>query len=361
MTHIIKDAKLDTLTINQTLIHPVSERDTLAPIKGKFIHNVNTNVPSFADGTGWHDLISEVDLASINQEIDDITGDLSIIQGEIDLIAGAPIALMSADALFPNGGVIAAGTGITIVPTPGFFTINATGGVALVTKSARASTLPQGFIVPAGAINPKIYACGGGGGGGGANLISNDKGAGGGGSGSWMIYTCSPGDVINYSLGSVGAGGVAGSGGSPGGSTLVTINNIPGPTFGGGDGGDASGTGTGGGGGTPVVSAFASYPVGFVSGATGGEGGDLAATGNVGFWTAFKFAGGAGGGSGGSGGGGGGGAGSIFAIGGVGGASGSGGLNAGGYGAGGGGSSGVMSSAVGGDGGGGEVVLTYWA
>ncbi len=361
---IIKDARVDTLSVNRTVILPIVDTVDNTPLKAKIIYNATDNLLSYANGTEWQDVASGGDIADIEAEIVIINNNIVTLQTDVNNIEAAPVILTSGNASFPSGSVLTEGTGIAFTPGIGTLTIEASSTLVFISLHASPSfTLPSPYTIPVEAVNPTLYITGGGGGGGGANTVANGTGGGGGGAGAGMIYNPAPGETIAYVLGTPGAGGVSGANGSPGGNTTVTINAQLGPSFVGGDGGLGGGIGTRGAGGVATLTADKAYPTGYFNGSNGGDGGLLAAAGTAGLGMGFKYAGGAGGADGADGGGGGGGAGSLFGAGGAGGASGAAGTSVAGsaFGAGGGGASGVgPSAATGGDGGAGEVVLTYW-
>jgi hypothetical protein len=360
MSNIIRDARVDSLVATHYLILPTVKQDTNAPLKGKLIYNRETDVPSYADGTEWHDLASGGDINDLQAQIDTINIDVTNI-------SNAPVILTGSNASFPSGKVIAGGTGIDIdTSTPGTVTINASSTLLFTSLSAKGGTLLNNYVIPLNAINPIIYACGAGGGGGGPNTVLAAAGGGGGGSGAALIYSCAPGDEITYTIGDAGAGGAPGNPGTVGGDTLVTINGQDGPLLSGGGGGAGGGSIAAGSAGIPAIEPLdvKGYPICYFNGSSGGGGGLAGFAGGNGYGTAFKFAGGIGGFAGVDGGGGGGGGGSIFGRGGDGGDSGLGGFPPliSDYGAGGGASSGVVSVvATGGDGRDGEIILTFWS
>lgn len=129
------------------------------------------------------------------------------------------------------------------------------------------------FVVPANVTRLRFRIVGGGGAGGG-NPATANTGGGGGGSGAYIehIVNVTPGDTINYSVGTGGTGASNATGGA-GASTTITINGVT-YTAGGGSGGTTSTGGAGGtaSGGTPIYS---------VNGQQGGGGSTAAISGTA--------------------------------------------------------------------------------
>lgn len=171
-------------------------------------------------------------------------------------------------------------------------------GASLLNTSvyAAGTSLTVGALV----TSVKVWAIGAGGGG--AGSTNNDGTVGGGGGAGGVAYvtkTVSAGNVITYSLGTAGAGGINTNNGAAGGNTTATVagttitgnggaggqynNNLnaAGGSFSGGDGGSTGGAGkgctgdVGGGGGGGISGVIGGTPPGG-NGATGGNAADVA-------------------------------------------------------------------------------------
>jgi hypothetical protein len=98
--------------------------------------------------------------------------------------------------------------------------------------SATLTAAEGNIVVPAGVTRMRLTALGGGGGGGGAAACYSAQisaGNGGQGSGTAILYlTVTPGQVIPYTIGAGGVGGAAGQPGGVGGGTNVAGMNVPG-------------------------------------------------------------------------------------------------------------------------------------
>lgn len=120
------------------------------------------------------------------------------------------------------------------------------------------------LTIPGSVDQVKVWALGAGGGGAGSTGNDGTAGGGGGAGGtSYITRSVAPGDVITYTLGNPGAGGVDTNNGSAGGNSTATINSITitgfggagglynnnldaiGGAFSGGDGGGVGGSGKG--------------------------------------------------------------------------------------------------------------------
>lgn len=191
------------------------------------------------------------------------------------------------DGLFGGGGGGAAG--FTAANMTG-----GTGGQGIVVAAfyngavflfSNVYTNGSSFSVGPLVTTVKVWAIGAGGGGAGATDNDGSVGGGGGAGGTaYISRTVSPGDVISYSLGIGGAGGIDATNGSNGGNTTATINgttitgfggaggefnndtDAAGGSFSGGDDGEVGGNGkgssgdTGGGGGGGIGNAMGGTP-----------------------------------------------------------------------------------------------------
>ncbi|MBK7761859.1 MAG: hypothetical protein IPI46_00615 [Bacteroidetes bacterium] len=120
------------------------------------------------------------------------------------------------------------------------------------------------FVIPAGIGSVKVWAIGAGGGGAGATSSDGTCGGGGGAGGvAFKTFSVNAGDIISYTIGVGGAGGVDANDGQAGTATTVTFNanvvtgnggsggaynifiDAAGGTFSGGDGGANGGSGKG--------------------------------------------------------------------------------------------------------------------
>jgi hypothetical protein len=102
----------------------------------------------------------------------------------------------------------------------GVVVISPTGGTNTVKVSGTS------YTVPAGITQLKIWAIGAGGGGAGASVDSNSGGAGGAGAVAYRTFAVTPGQIINYSLGTSGTGGTGTVNGSAGGATTVSVGAV---------------------------------------------------------------------------------------------------------------------------------------
>ena len=189
------------------------------------------------------------------------------------------------------------GTLICIGGYTGSPTYNCTSGVFIpageICTSTCGTTSYQVFIsgssytLPVGSCTVKVWAIGGGGGGAGATNVDTTTGGAGGGAGVvYKTYTVTSGQVVSYSIGVSGSGGVGAGNGSSGGTTSATVNGVTitafggsggqfnngvtvsGGSYSGGDGGANGGSGIG-------ISGDAGGPGG---GAIGGVSGSIAGT-----------------------------------------------------------------------------------
>ena len=119
-----------------------------------------------------------------------------------------------------------------------------------VVEDTFALTSGTSWTVPTGVTRIKVWAIGAGGGGSGARANFAYSGVGGGGGAGGTAYrefTVTPGQVLNYTLGTAGPGGVGPDDGVDGGNTVFTVASVPIRGWGGKGGKYGSGLqGTGG-------------------------------------------------------------------------------------------------------------------
>jgi hypothetical protein len=453
---LIKDSVTDSTVVNRSLKLPVDNKSHLSQHpKGSILYNVVDNVLYYSNGAAWIPLISGLgnnliagpgisivangNNITISNTSPASSVTLSSLGGAFPLVpfpeTGPALGIMglnsgtgitlttdAATEVTVNNSTTLSGTGagvslvdvgsppaylvkdliagsnITLSPvTATSVTINAISAVPPSLVRTLQDFGPQGagnFVIPAGAIAPRMWASGGGGGGAGGNEVG--VGGPGGCGGAHTMQILEPGDNVQWQ--SIGAGGLGSAGGAApgaagnGGDTIVAVNNSPYVYLKGGQGGlnvylngsiyavtlnepFQGGVVTT----TPVypphfpaqTAAFPSYLMGYNGGFGNAAGGPVLANGSPGEGVALRSGGGAGGVSTGGSGGGGGGAGGMQ-PGGAGGIGANNGVNPstpgspgaiGGGGGGGGGGGippGLPGPSGGGNGGDGIVRVEYW-
>jgi len=152
--------------------------------------------------------------------------------------------------------------------------ITGTGTVTVLTQTIFNTTGSGMFTVPDGVTSIKVEVWGAGGGGGGSS--TSNKGGSGGGGGAYCVNTSTvtPGQAINYTVGTGGAGGNVGTGTSGGSSSVSSTGGFTTLTANGGTGGRGNSGTAGTGGSASGGSVNTSGGSGTTGGSSGGNGGN---------------------------------------------------------------------------------------